>query len=68
MILLEKQADWPIWQGRTKMKRFVKACSRFYACISSLAYERPELHSEIGSNRRESTFFWLLNQISVDII
>ena len=27
---------------------------------------KPELHSEIRSYRRESKFFWLLNQISVD--
>ena len=51
-----------------KMKRFVKACSRFYACISSLLI-KPELHSEIGSYQRETTFlFWLLNQTSVNII
>ena len=40
-----------------KMKRFVKACSRFYACISSLLI-KLELHSEIGSYRRETTFFF----------
>ena len=28
-----------------KLKRFVKTCSRFYACISSLLIQ-PELHSE----------------------
>ena len=39
-----------------KLKRFVKACSWFYACIWSLLIE-PELHSEIGSYRLESTFF-----------
>ena len=39
-----------------KLKRFVKACSWFCAWISSLLIE-PELHSEIGSYRRESTFF-----------
>ena len=43
-ILLEKQADWLICQGREKLKRFVKACSRFYSCISSLLIN-PELHS-----------------------
>ena len=31
-----------------KLKRVVKACSRFYACISSLLI-KPELHSEIGA-------------------
>ena len=33
------------FQGREKLKRFVKACSRFYACISSLLI-KPELYSE----------------------
>ena len=55
-ILLGKKADWLICQGQEKLKRFVKACSWFYACISSLLIE-PELHSEIGSYRRESTLF-----------
>ena len=55
-ILLGKKADWLICQGQEKLKRFVKACSWFYACISSLLI-KPELHSEIGSYRRESTFF-----------
>ena len=35
-ILLGKKADWLICQGQEKLKRFVKACSWFYACISSL--------------------------------
>ena len=30
-----------------KLKRVVKACSRFYTCISSLLI-KPELHCEIG--------------------
>ena len=34
-------------KGGKKLKTFVKACSRFYACIF-IAYE-PELHSEVGS-------------------
>ena len=55
-ILLGKKADWLICQGQKKLKRFVKACSWFYTCISSLLIE-PELHSEIGRYRRESTFF-----------
>ena len=66
-ILLGKKADWLICQGQEKLKRFVKACSRFYACISSLLI-KPELHSEIGSYRRESKSFGLLNQISLDVI
>ena len=55
-ILLGKKADWFICQGPEKLKRFVKECSWFYACISSLLIE-PELYSEIGMYRRESTFF-----------
>ena len=55
-ILLGKKADWLVCQGQEKLKRFVKACSWFYACISSLLSE-PELHSKIGSYRCESTFF-----------
>ena len=51
-----KQIGSSVKDGKI-LKRFVKACSRFYACISSLLIE-PELHSEIGSYRRESTFSW----------
>ena len=40
-----KNADQLTCQGRKKLKRVVKACSRFYACISSLLI-KPELHSE----------------------
>ena len=54
-ILLGKKADWLICQGQEKLKRFVKACSWFYACISSLLIVL-ELHSEIESYRRESRF------------
>ena len=32
-------------KDRDKLKRFVKACSRFYACIFSLLI-KPELHGE----------------------
>ena len=55
-ILLGKKTDW--------LKGHVKACSWFYACISSLLI-KPELHSEIGAidvNQRflviESNFCW----------
>ena len=55
-----KKADWLICPGQG----VVKACSRFYACISSLLI-KPELHSEIGAidvNQRflviESNFCW----------
>ena len=46
-ILLGKKTDW--------LKGHVKACSWFYACISSLLI-KPELHSEIWSYQSESTF------------
>ena len=39
-ILLEKKADWIICQGQV----VVKACSRFYACISLLLI-KPELRN-----------------------
>ena len=39
-----KQVGWFFKEGK-KLTRFVKACSRFYACISSLLI-KPELHSE----------------------
>ena len=56
-ILLEKkkQSGSSVKDGK-KLKRFVKAFSRFYACISLLLI-KPELHSEVGSYRREPTFF-----------
>ena len=43
-------------KDRNKLKRVVKACSRFYACISS-SLIKPQLRSEIRSCRCESTFF-----------
>ena len=45
-----KKADWLIYQfkDRNKLKKVVKACSRFYACVSLLLI-KPELHSEIGA-------------------
>ena len=55
-------------KNRKKLKRVVKAGSRFYACISSSLYINPQLQSEIRSygcenvNQRflviESNFFW----------
>ena len=48
-------------KDRKQLKRFVKACSRFYACMSSLLI-KPELQGNgaIDVNQR------LLNQISVE--
>ena len=54
-------------KDRNKLKRVVKACSRFYACISSLLI-KPELHSETRELSTCINIFWLVNQISVDII
>ena len=45
----------------------VKACSRFYACISSLLIKQ-EIHSETRELSTWINVFWLVNQISVDII
>ena len=36
-------------KDRNKLKRVVKACSRFYACISSLLIKPKLLHNEIGA-------------------
>ena len=43
----KKQIGSPV-RDRNKLKRVVKACSRFYTCISSLLI-KPELHREIGA-------------------
>ena len=43
-------------KDRNKLKRVVKACSRFYACVSSLLI-KPELHSEIGAIDVNQRFF-----------
>ena len=58
-----KKADWLICQGQG----VVKACSQFYACISSLLI-KPELHSETQELLTWINVVWLVNQISVDII
>ena len=55
-VLLEKKQIGSSVKDRNKLKRVIKACSRFYACISSLLI-KPELHSENRSYRCESTFF-----------
>ena len=62
-ILLEKKGDWLICQEQ----EVVKACSRFYASISSLL-SKPELHSETRVRLTWINVFSLVNQISVDII
>ena len=71
-VLLEKRLIGSSVKDRNKLKRAVKACSRFYACISSLLI-KPELRSEIGAidvNQRfggiESNFclYYLKNILS----
>ena len=47
-VLLEEKQIGSSVKDRNKLKRVVKACSRFYACISSLVI-KPKLHSEIGA-------------------
>ena len=49
-VLLEKKKQiGSSVKDRNKLKRVVKACSRFYACISSLLIKPKLLHSEIGA-------------------
>ena len=47
-VLLEKRQIGSSVKNRNKLKRVVKACSRFYALISSLLI-KPKLRSEIGA-------------------
>ena len=47
-VLLEKKQIGLSVKDRNKLKRVVRACSRFYACISSLLF-KPKLHSETGA-------------------
>ena len=47
-VLLKKMQIGSSIKDRNKLKRVVKACSRFYECVSSLLI-KPELHSEIGA-------------------
>ena len=54
ILLKKKQADWLICQGREKIEEVCKGmfsilCMHFFIAI------KPELHSEIGSYRRQST-------------
>ena len=47
-VLLDKKQIGSSVKDRNKLKRVGKACSRLYACISSLLI-KPKLHSEIGA-------------------
>ena len=62
-VLLEKKQISP----SVKDRGVVKACSRFYAWISSL-FIKPLLHSETRELSTWINVFWLVNQISLDII
>ena len=48
-FLLGKKAYWLICQGQEKVGEGCKACSRFYACFSSLLIKPKLLHSGIGA-------------------
>ena len=58
-VLPEKKRIGSSVKDRNKLKRVVKACSRFYACISSLLI-KPKLHSEIEELSMWINVFWLL--------
>ena len=53
VLLVKKQIGSSV-KDRNKLKRVVKACSRFYACISSLLIKITQRN---WSYRCESTFF-----------
>ena len=55
-VLLEKKQIGSPVKDRNKLKRVVKACSRFYAYLPSLLF-KPELHSGNRGYRCESTCF-----------
>ena len=65
-ILLEKQADWPICQGREKIEEGCKGISRFYACISSLLI-KPELHIGIWSYLDANQRFLVNREIKIHV-
>ena len=64
----KKQADWLICQGRGKIEEVCKGMFSILCMHFFIAYASQNYIAELGSYRRESTFFWLLNQVSLDII
>ena len=62
-ISLQRGYYWKKKKGH----RAVTACSRFYACVSSLLF-KIELHRETRELSTWTNVFWIVNQISVDII
>ena len=55
-ILLGKKANWLICQGQEKIEEGYKGMF-LILCMNFSLLIKPELHGEIGSYRRESTFF-----------
>ena len=53
-ILLKKQADWLICKGRETVEEVCKGIFSIL-CMHFVIFIKPELHSGIGSYRREST-------------
>ena len=62
-IPLQRGYYWKKKEGH----RALTACSRFYACVSSLLI-KIELHRETRELSTWTNVFWIANQISVDII
>ena len=56
-----------ITEKKKEGHRALTACSRFYACVSSLLI-KIELHRETRELSTWTNVFWIANQISVDII
>ena len=68
-ILVEKQADRLICQGRGKIEEVCKGMFSILCMHLFTAYQaRITQRNSRASYRRVSTFFWLLNQVSLDII
>ena len=56
-ILLRKKADWLICQGQEKIKGGCKGMFLILCMHFVVAYQARITYSEIGSYRRETTFF-----------
>ena len=61
-ILLGKKADWLICQGQEKIEEGCKAMFLILCMHFFIAYQARITDSEIGSYRRESTFFCYWNK------
>ena len=56
-ILLEKQADWPICQGREKIEEGCKGMFSILCMHFFTAYQARITYRNLELSRRESTFF-----------